>query len=1334
MTIQRNRLFRVIFVRAYCSHKNFRLHHINLSNLLTHMKLKATVILALALIAAIFHFFFPYSLPQIADIDNRKYKNNSEILTTEKEEPVNEVIQNPSTHSTSVAVTILANSIPKYTRVEKKNNQYESSDTENEEEGDINKEQKAWEAAELERLRTLDPALGYVPTDRRQKAIELTMRMQQQMLYDSRILRGSLQKARWIERGPGNVGGRTRAILVDLNDPTRQTVFAGGATGGLFKTTKINSTKQQWEKINDWLDFLTVSSIAQNPINPKIMYIGTGDTDSRDAPGNGIYKSVDGGANWRLLPATTDGNFTVVSAMVVSPDNGHILAATFGGVYKSKDDGETWYKVLGTGLRFGSTDDKFYKIERAIDGRYYACNTGKVFKSMQAGEAGTWENLSKTETNFPSGWSRTEIAVAPSNPDIIYAVGSVSNRGTAIYLSNNGGTSWQAGTKPSWKDGCGANPSDADFTRGQAWYDLLLVVSPTDPQTVFVGGVDFFRSRNSGQSWTQMTMWSGNCGTIQYAHADQHGAIFEPNNPNVLYIGTDGGVFRIDNPSDNFLVKEKTDGYNTTQFYSCAIHPDSLSYQLMAGAQDNGTLIVRTPSIGTVNGRSIGGDGFLCFIDQNEPNIQIGSIYYGDWRLSTNEGFNFSSGARSSGGFFNPADYDDVHNILYAQSNDSELWRWKLNSDLGVGIEIEGTSVKNVSHVYVDKNKKHRVYLGTSQGKVYRLDNASEGTNLSNVALVGSFSGFVSSITVAKGDTNHILVTLSSYGVPSVMESTDGGGSWTNIEGNLPDMPVRWAVFNPADTRQVFLATEGGVWSSNQLNGTETIWYPPFPGRGTPIVRTDMLQIRESDLTVVAATYGRGLWTSTALGAPKAVIDYNGVSYITAQTQFKGEASNAADNFLWNFGDGSTDTLENTLHIYNQIGTYTVSLKINGEEKLTSTSKIKILPQLPTPYKANTSNYLGNFETGDEHFGAYSRSGSSFQRGKSAIIGKSGTHSGNNAYVLGINEQAYQKNTTAYLYLPMFDMTQRSIYQFSFWAFYDIQNGYDGMQVEYTLDKGLSWQLLGSGDDANWYSYKNTTVTGGAFPIGNAYFSGQLDDWTRFKINISSLAGNATVAFRFAFKSDSDLANGAGIAIDDVEITRYEGVLKTAIVNTSGAFAKTQTSIEVNFQTQPEYFAKTFELEMSENGKTFKKVATFNAKGVSTEELNTYAAKVDGTPFDIYYFRVKSINFDAASNYQLEFYSSPFVISRFKDAPLVVNKVYPSPFKDFVGVLFTGIIQEDVEFQLYDVAGRLVTTEKLKLDGIYHEIKTVGLPKGIYLLSVKIGHKKGDAIKLFGGN
>ncbi len=1213
-------------------------------------------------------------------------------------------------------------------------------------EGKMSLAEKIAEAFELERLRTLDPALGYVPSDRRLKALEQTKRLQVEMVQNDAFLRGNLQKSRWIERGPGNVGGRTRAIMVDLNDPTRQTLFSGGATGGLFKISNINSTNSSWKRVNDWNDVLTVSSLAQDPRNPKIMYLGTGDSDEEGvgfdhatgtytAKGNGIYQSKDGGTTWQSL-ASTVLDFKTVSSMLVTADSGYVFACTFSGLFRSKNSGVTWEKVLSSNLSLDNTNNFMYKIEQASNGRLYVCNQGSIFRSDFGGGAGTWVNISKTDTGFPSGWRQTEIAVAPSNPNVLYAVGNVSSRGTPIYKTTDGGATWRASSKPFWRDDCSDVPSDADFTRGQAWYDLSLTVAPDDPNTVYVGGVDFFRSINSGQTWTQLTSWTGNCPNqgIKYAHADQHAAVFEPNNPNVLYIGTDGGVFKIDNPAtNNYKVSEKTNGFITTQFYACAIHPDSGVNQFMAGAQDNGTLIVRSAGVGNVNGRSIGGDGFLCFIDENEPLIQIGSIYNGNFRLSKDGGFTFPSGATSNGAFYNPADYDSKNNILYAQTDRGDLWRWKIGTNNGEVVDLANLTLANVTHIFADPSTNNRIYMGNRLGKLYRVNNAATGTSLSDVSLVGSFTGYISSVDVEKTNSNHILVTLSSYGVVSVFESTDGGKNWINVEGNLPDMPIRWGIFNPKDTRQVMLATEGGVWSTDNLNGKETVWYPPYPGRGTPLVRTDMLKIRTSDMTVLAATYGRGMWTSSSFGTPKAAIDFNGVSYVTANTVFNGESSNAADSFLWTFGDGTTDTLENTKHTYNQIGTFNVTLMVNNDPKTTNRTTLKVLPKLNLPYKKTTSGWLGDFEKTDEHFGAYTPSGSAFSKGKSNIIGKSGTNSGNNAYVLGINEQFYQKNTTSYLYLPMYDMTQPSIYQLSFWAMFDIQKGYDGMQVEYSLDKGTTWQTLGSADNVSWYTYKNTTVNGGAFPIGTSYFSGQLDDWTRFKINISPLAGNANVAFRFVFKSDSDTANGAGIAIDDVELSKFEGNLKTAVINQSGAFAKTGTSIDVKFQTQPEFYAKTFELEMSENGRTFRKVATLTAKGVSTEDLTDYTNRIDGTPFDIYYFRVKVLNEDAPSNYKLDFYSQPFVVNRFQGTPLSINKVFPSPFTNFIGILFTGVIQKDVDFKLYDVAGRLVSSEKVNLNGVYHELDAKNLPKGIYLLSVQLGTDKPLAFKLFGG-
>ena len=161
------------------------------------------------------------------------------------------------------------------------------------------------------------------------------------------------------------------------------------------------------------------------------------------------------------------------------------------------------------------------------------------------------------------------------------------------------------------------------------------------------------------------------------------------------------------------------------------------------------------------------------------------------------------------------------------------------------------------------------------------------------------------------------------------------------------------------------------------------------------------------------------------------------------------------------------------------------------------------------------AGYDGSFEGDDTHFGVYTEGGSTFERGKSNVPGKAGTHTGNNAYVLGIKESTYQKNTTSYLYLPMYDLAEKGIYQFSFWSVYDLQKGYAGLQVQYSLDKGASWQILGAETDPSWYDYRNNGVVSGAFPNGEPSFSSTLDDWARFKLNVSFLSGNKNVAFRF---------------------------------------------------------------------------------------------------------------------------------------------------------------------------------------------------------------------------
>lgn len=1193
--------------------------------------------------------------------------------------------------------------------------------------------QRFAEAAQIEFEKTKDPALGYVPSERLLEALDKTKRMQEQMQREGAYLRGALSNVRWIERGPNNIGGRTTAIQVDLNDKTGNTVFAAGVTGGLYKVSDVTGAAK-WQKVNDWLDNLTVSTIAQDPRNPQIMYIGTGDVDASGAfvPGAGgtlgvgIYKSVDGGKTWNILPATTiprSASYQYVSEIIVTPDSGYIFAATFTGVFKSKDGGATWRIVLG---------GKTWDIDRGSDGRVYAALQGGAYVSKSFGEAGTFNSMA-SGTGFPTNLQRVQIACAPSNPEVVYVVGSLAaNTGSPIYRSSNGGTTWTQGATP--PRGCGGG---GEFTSGQAWYDLTIAVDPLNETMVWVGGIEQWRSGDGGANWQQMT--GGYCSnSFPYSHVDQHALYFDPLNPSVLYLGNDGGVFRVTNPAGKHSIKELNNGYTTTQFYACAIHPDSGSNHFLAGAQDNNSILVSgSKNIG--NGRAVqGGDGFYCFIDQDNPNIQIVSSQGGNWGLSTNGGQSFAGGRSSNGAFYCPADYDDKANILYAQTGSGELWRWKVTtSEAPAVVDVAGVTLSNLSQIYADQNVSNRIYIGTRTGSLYRVDSANVGTTLNNAVRAGSFTGYISSIDVENGNPNHILVCISSYGTNQIQETTDGGTTWRVCDGNLPDMPVRWGIFNPNDATQAMIATDAGVWTTELLNAATTTWVPPVPGRGIPIVRTDMLQYRASDKTVLAGTYGRGLWTTSVFGKAKAEIEYPQVAYLDVPVPFKGEYSTAAGSFLWRFNDGTTDTLENTQKIYKQIGNYDVSLTINNDNSLKATGTVKILPNLPTPYKTSTTGYAGNFDAAnwDTHFGAWSAAGSKFVRGKSGVFGKDGTHSGQFAYVLDPTAQTYQKGTIAYLHLPNYDMTQTGIYQFSFWANYDAQLGRDGLQVEYSLDKGLTWRTLGSKSDPGWYNYFNNSVTDGAFAIGESMISGTADDWTRFKLNISNLAGNANVAFRFVFKAGT-FVPGAGCAIDDVVISRYEGKNETAVIAQSGAFVLAGNAIDVKFQTQPEYYAQYFDLEMSENGRDWRKVdASITAIGGSTEELQDYAVNIKGTPLDLYYFRIRSFNSNTAANYKLDFRTTPFVVKRNKDLPLAINKVFPSPFTSFIGITFTDIPNVDVTFDLFDVAGRLITSQtEVAFNGVYHELPVPNLPKAVYLLRIKIGDNKPESIKLFGGN
>ena len=1177
----------------------------------------------------------------------------------------------------------------------------------------LSKEQRIDKVIEDDFMRTYDPALGYPPKERLYDALVQTRQMQ--LEYANRRSADDL-RPKFDERGPSDIGGRTRAILIDLNDPEGKKIWAGSVSGGLFVTDDITAVQPEWRKADDYLDNLSVSSLVQDPNNPDIMYMGTGEGVGNGLMrGLGIFKSSDGGETWTLLESTRNSTFAYVQGMTVQPETGYVYAATrTNGVYRTEDGGELWKRVLGTGA--GAQDNGMFDVI-AAGGRMFASSSTDVYMS-NTGDQFDWEHITQSGSGFPTNFGRTEIAPC-ANGDVIFACGAIGSAGSPIYKTTDGGQNWvNLGL-----------PGGTNYAGGQAWYDLDIAADPFNCNKVIVGGIEYWISNSGGSSWSRLPHSSY---ATSIGHVDQHKIQFDELRQGVVYFGNDGGVWRSTDGNAQ-LIDDKNYGYITTQYYGCAIHPDTFSNYMLGGTQDNGSHALDAAGVSAAR-RVGGGDGVLCHIDQNDPRYQIISSQNAVYRLSENGGASFSGGENLNGRFINPSDYDSDDKILYAETNEAggDFYRWNVETKALDLVNYVG-ALGEISAVYADPNVPHRLYLGTFSGQVVRIDSAHVGDELTGEVLYETFNRTVSSIAVANGSPDDIIVTISNYGAFNVLVSNDSGESWSVCDGNLPDMPVRTAIFNPKDPSEALIGTEAGVWSTNFLNGSATEWFPPLPGEGTPVVRTDHLDWRKSDLTVIAGTHGRGLWTSNVFSEPRAKFVAPQVHYEDSPLKFIGSVSLNAQSYAWDFGDGSTSTEENPVHSYEQIGEYTVSLTINGD--LSTSAPIKILPRAPMPYVAGETGYGGSFENHPEQVGTEWFGGSRFEIGNSEFIGKTGARTGEYAMVTDPSEPFYEMNTSAAFYLPRFDFSDTSIYQFSFFAAHFLQ-GNDGFIVEYSTDAGQSWQILGKQSNT-WYNFNSNSIDFSAWPSNTPYFTKEIPGYRKYRTDVTFLSGEPDVAFRFRFRSDGSGLH-PGVAIDDVEISKYEGELRTNVTEFDGEFTDANKEITLRWSTLPEYHCQRFEVERSFNGRDFEKIGEEAARGVVSANVIMYEFE-DSQGGEIFFYRVKVINEDVETGYYYEFYTPTITVRRSTvDGGEVYEsgsgpRIFPNPFAQEINVTFTSNLQQNVLFELYDAAGRLVLDREVFVDDVFTSLEVSDMPSGVYYLGIQIGDGEREVYPLVKG-
>ena len=750
-------------------------------------------------------------------------------------------------------------------------------------------------AARREFLMTMSPKYGR-PTPEKLFEIQEKIRKKPGQYLKSKE---QLQLT-WDERGPNNVGGRTRAILIDANDPSGNTVWAGSVSGGLWKTTNFLSASAMWERVDDFLPGLSISAIVQDPNNPDRMYFSTGEGHSElfgfggrlsRFQGFGLWKSTDGGRTWNVLHNDFDALNYGYDLDI--DERGDLYYATSIGIYRYFDNDDNWSHVLGVAQSQGKANTAS-DIEFASDGTKYATlhgndgersrdrASGQIFRSSgpNSGHRNTWVEITP-ERSLEYG--RIEIDVSPSNPNRIIALCNTleSDDVTHIFRSDNKGDAWVSLDVPTIVDQTEDPLERPLFTRGQALYDLIAKFDPNDDDVIFIGGVDLLRSTDAGESWKQISVWTREDPEIgegfsdkNVLHADQHVIEFMQSRSSRVILANDGGIYISENfnrRTSNPTYKERNNGYHVTQYYACAVSDFADDDFFMAGSQDNGTHAFFDPGIND-EVSWWDGDGAYCFFSENSStsifSTQLASYY--SWN-SVDEILTTVINEEEFGSFINPADYDPEFNILIAGRDINSIYIVKSadtpNPEVdNIEVPFEFTTNQMTISPYNTSTQDYRIYVGTFDGdiaKVYKIsDVLGSNPQVTDISGTQLPFGFTSSIQFGE-DENTILVTMSNYGVESIWLTKDGGQSWKNVSGNIPDFPIRWAIFDPNSYDRVYLATQLGVWSTDNINANNVVWRTS--NNGLANVRVDMLRIRKRDNLVLAATHGRGLFTSNDL-------------------------------------------------------------------------------------------------------------------------------------------------------------------------------------------------------------------------------------------------------------------------------------------------------------------------------------------------------------------------------------------------------------------------------------------------------------------------------------